>query len=126
MADYAKAIALNPQDPGAYNNRGNIYVALQQYQEALDDYAKAIALNPQFALAYGNRGVCYRELQRYEEAVGDFTTAININPERARLYQLRGDAYELWGDQAEGDEQDELFDRAIADFEEADRLEGLQ
>ncbi len=93
------------------------------------DFSKAIDLNPQSALAYDSRGVCHLNLQQFEEAVKDFTTAIDINPERAeraRLYQLRGEACELWGNQAEGAAQNELFDRALADFEEADRLEGLQ
>ena len=126
VKDFSKAIDLEPEYANPYNNRGACYNALQQYEKAEEDLSKAIALNPEFALAYGHRGVCYRELQRFEDAVRDFTTAIGINPESAWLYRMRGAAYELWGNQSEGAARDERFELALADFEEADRLEGLQ
>ncbi len=46
---YGKAIELNPQFAGAYNNRGNAKADLRQFIEALADFDKAITLNPQFA-----------------------------------------------------------------------------
>ena len=123
--DYTAAINLNPENAAAHYHRGFCYIELQQYEKALEDYDKAIELIPENAILYYNRGHCYLELQRFEDAVGAFTAAIDISPE-AQFYQLRGEAYELWGNQAEGDEQSKLFDRALADFEEADRLEVVQ
>jgi tetratricopeptide (TPR) repeat protein len=40
-----------------YNVRGNIYLALEIYRDALDDFNKCIQLNPGFALAYVNRAI---------------------------------------------------------------------
>src|SRR3989338_6791372 len=43
---YTKAIALDPNDALAYNNRGAAYANKGQYDRAIEDYNKAIALNP--------------------------------------------------------------------------------
>ncbi|GAH78358.1 unnamed protein product, partial [marine sediment metagenome] len=45
-----------------YNNRGNVYAKLGQFQKAIADRTKAIELNPKFAEAYNNRGVAYADL----------------------------------------------------------------
>ena len=49
IADYDKAIELNPKDAQAYNNRGVAKKMLKQYKEAIADYDKAIELNPKYA-----------------------------------------------------------------------------
>ncbi|MGH6907325.1 MAG: tetratricopeptide repeat protein [Aestuariivirga sp.] len=49
IADYDKAIALNPEYAEAYNNRGNAYYRKGKYDRAIADYDKAIALNPEDA-----------------------------------------------------------------------------
>ena len=56
IADYDKAIELNPKDARAYYNRGTAKNELKQYKEAIADYDKAIELNPKDADAYNNRG----------------------------------------------------------------------
>jgi len=66
---------LNPNDAGAYYNRGNVYAELNQHERAIEDYNKAIELNPAFAEAYGNRGIAYSEIHRYEEAIRDLKKA---------------------------------------------------
>ena len=57
IADYDKAIGLDPKYAPAYNNRGNAYYDLGQYEEAIADYDRAIALNPEYADAYTNKGL---------------------------------------------------------------------
>ena len=57
IADYDKAIELDPNFALAYMNRGKAKAELKQYSEAIADYDKAIELDPNFALAYTNRGV---------------------------------------------------------------------
>ncbi len=41
ISDYNQAIKLNPQDSGAYNNRGLAYENTGQYDQAMKDYDKA-------------------------------------------------------------------------------------
>ena len=48
IADYDKAIELNPKEARAYYNRGVVKDELKQYKEAIADYDKAIELNPKY------------------------------------------------------------------------------
>ena len=46
IADYSKAIELNPNYNNAYHNRGGAKGNLQDYRGAIADLSKAIELNP--------------------------------------------------------------------------------
>ncbi|MFT7587359.1 MAG: tetratricopeptide (TPR) repeat protein, partial [Cellvibrionaceae bacterium] len=59
IADYDRAIELNPEDATAYNNRGNSYSNQGDEERAIADYDRAIELNPEEATAYNNRGHSY-------------------------------------------------------------------
>ena len=56
IADYDKAIQLNLQYTGAYNNRGSAHADKGDYDRALADYSEAIKLDPQHVGAYYNLG----------------------------------------------------------------------
>ena len=90
IADYTKAIEINPQNATAYNNRGSAKDDLGDYQGAIDDYDKAIEINPQNADAYNNRGVAKGNLEDYQGAIADYTKAIEIDPQHANAYGNRG------------------------------------
>ena len=62
IADYDKAIELNPKYFNAYYNRGTAKDGLKQYKESIADYDKAIELDPKYFDAYYNRGFAYLEL----------------------------------------------------------------
>jgi tetratricopeptide (TPR) repeat protein len=53
---HSKAIRLNPNNPNAYNLRGDAYHDKKEYGKAISDLNEAIRLDPKFALAYVNRG----------------------------------------------------------------------
>lgn len=125
IEDYTRVIELDPKDAATYFCRGLCYTVLQRFDQALADFSQAITLNPQESEAYITRGRCYTELHQYRQAVADFTTAIGINP-TAQLHQARGEAYESWGNEAPLDDQSQLFDQALADYEEADRLRDFE
>ncbi len=46
IADFTRAIELNPEDPDSYYNRAYAYHALGNYQPAIDDYGKPSNLIP--------------------------------------------------------------------------------
>jgi len=56
IADYNKAVELDPKFVGAYNGRGDAKLNMGNYDGAIADYTKAIELNPQLAFAYNSRG----------------------------------------------------------------------
>ena len=55
IADYDRAIQINPNYVKAYNNSGIAKDALKDQAGAIADYDKAIELNPLYAKAYTNR-----------------------------------------------------------------------
>lgn len=59
IADYTKAIELNPQDAEAHGYRGDAYLEKGQHDQAIRDYTKAIQLNPKYAMVYYKRGFVY-------------------------------------------------------------------
>jgi len=113
IADYTKAIELDPGDAGVYYYRGFAYTDLGNYEKAIADYIKAgnayrelgdyeqavaayteaIELNPNYAVAYFYRGLAYVDLDKYDQAVTDYTKAIELDPNYAAAYNRRGLAY---------------------------------
>jgi serine/threonine-protein kinase len=95
IADYDRAIALNPKCGGYYSNRGEAKYTLKKVPEALADYNKCIELDPGNAQAYFNRGtlkiLC---LTNYTEAITDFTKAIELHsdPHEEDIFLWRGNA----------------------------------
>ena len=83
IADYNKAIRLNPNYAKAYSDRGAVKYDLGDKQGAIADFNEAIRLNPTFANAYYNRGIVKSDLGDKQGAIADYR-------ESARLYQQQG------------------------------------
>ena len=90
VADFTKAVSLNPDYAPAYNNRGNVYMDLNRVEEAYRDFDKAIALSPGFGPAYSNRANASQKLRRLEAAENDFRKAIELMPGSAVPLNGRG------------------------------------
>src|SRR5258705_124712 len=76
LADYDKAIELNPKDALAYYNRGNVKDKTGDVDGALADYGKAIKLKPKDALAYYNRGNAKYRKGDLDGALADANKAV--------------------------------------------------
>tara|TARA_R110000803_G_scaffold92775_2_gene160288 strand:- start:41 stop:1012 length:972 start_codon:yes stop_codon:yes gene_type:complete len=57
IADYTKAIEINPNYASAYYGRGNSKDDLEDYYGAIADFTKAIEINPNYVDAYVNRSI---------------------------------------------------------------------
>jgi Tfp pilus assembly protein PilF len=80
IAEYDKAIEINPNVAIAYTNRGLAYGRKGEVDRAIADYTKAIALDPNFVLAYALRGGAYKHKGDKEQAIVDYRKALEINP----------------------------------------------
>jgi tetratricopeptide (TPR) repeat protein len=107
-----EVIKLKPDLAEAYNNRGNAYSDLGQYQRAIEDYNEAIHLKPDNAFAYNNRGLAYRDLGQHQHAIEDYNEAIRLKSDNAFAYNNRGVTY---GDLGQ-------YQRAIEDYNETIRI----
>ena len=87
---YSKAIELEKNYCDAYNNRGQVYSQLEDFEHALNDYNQAINCNPKFFQAFNNRAVLYGKLGLYLRAIEDYNKAILLNPNDASYFFNRG------------------------------------
>ena len=93
LADYAKAIELDPMSARFLTNRGNLYSDLKRFDEAIADYTKAISLDPAYVAAYQGRGIVYGTKQEYAKAIEDLSKVIELNPADSAAYYNRGVYY---------------------------------
>jgi Flp pilus assembly protein TadD len=75
IADYNKAINLNPNDADAYCGRGYAKLRLRDYRGARSDFNMAINLNPNLALAYCGRGLAKIMLGQKDSGCLDLSKA---------------------------------------------------
>jgi len=80
IANYDKAIKLDPKFAIAYNNRGIAYGQKGDDDRAFADFDTAIKLDPKSADTYYNRGIVYGQKGDYDRAIADFDTAIKLDP----------------------------------------------
>jgi tetratricopeptide (TPR) repeat protein len=72
IADFTKAIEINPNDIASYLNRGVVFGSGEgQFDEAISDFNKAIELNPKYVDAYYNRAIAYFNQKEYSKAWSD-------------------------------------------------------
>lgn len=103
IADFTRAIELDPTLADAYFYRGWVYHARDpgkspmELADALADYDRAIELDPEHSRAYNNRG--YMFLRREpERAIADFERAVEIDPDYMFALINLTVAYEIEGE----------------------------
>ena len=113
IADYDQAIRLDPNNASAYNNRGIAGFQKGDYDHAIADYNQAIRLDPSLAAAYNNRGDAWRARPTSSRA-----PPISIAPSSCRRSSRWPMTTARWSPTQKQD-----YDRAIADFDNAIRLD---
>jgi tetratricopeptide (TPR) repeat protein len=100
LADFNRAIDLDPDDARAISKRGETYREMGRYGEALADFNRAIDLHPALEWlewAIANRGETYRRMGRYGEALEDLNRAFDLNPDSTWSIRSRGVTYREMG-----------------------------
>jgi import receptor subunit TOM70 len=75
---YGKAI-LCKSDPVFYSNRAACYIALSEWEKAVEDTTAAINLDNEYVKALNRRANAYEHLEKYSEALLDFTASCIID-----------------------------------------------
>ena len=113
IADFTRAIELNPKDDAPYYNRAQAKRLKKDAAGAIADYTRAIELGSTNPAAYNNRGNARAENNDRNGAIADYTRAIELKPDYARAYYNRAVAREAKGD----------VTGAAADFKRAEKLD---
>ncbi len=78
LAQFTRAIELDPDYSEAYLGRGMIYTIREQWRPAFQDLNTAIRLNPRAAYAYHFRGYVHLAFNQRQNAIADLTTAAEL------------------------------------------------
>ncbi len=89
IADFTRAIELNPKDDAPYYNRAQAKRLKKDATGAIADYTRAIELGSTNPAAYNNRGNARAENSDQAGAIADYTRAIELKPDYARAYYNR-------------------------------------
>jgi len=117
IADFTRAVELDPNMSALYLLRGNAKKMKRDYAAAISDYTRAIELEPEYKDVMLTARAGVRELTGdLEGAIADYTRAIEIDPKFDGTYRSRGRVKQKKGD-AEG---------AAADFARAEQLAPAQ
>ena len=92
IANYDKAIELNPSYTDAWVRKGITLYNNKEYYEAEVCLNEAVRLSPMLFKAIYNRGKNRMALNNIEGALADFDRAVSIKPEHAKVHELFGDA----------------------------------
>ena len=111
LAEFDKAITVDPHHAEALYNRGLLYQRERQHQLAVDDFTSANGLTPQRAEPLLARAISYLALDKIKEAAADLDEAVQADPQNAQIWTTRGLAYERLGDKAKAAAS---YGRAIA------------
>ena len=93
VAEYTKALALDPGLLPALKGRANAYFHLKQFRKGIADYDRILSLDPQDKVIYHDRGLAKMFLGHDYDAISDFSSAIKIQPREFHSYESRADAY---------------------------------
>ena len=101
IANYDKAIELNPSYTDARVRKGITLYNNKEYYEAEVCLNEAVRLSPMLFKAIYNRGKNRMALNNIEGALADFDRAVSIKPEHAKAHELFGDALMRTGKEEE-------------------------
>ncbi|OVE77674.1 hypothetical protein BVX98_02110 [bacterium F11] len=103
VAQFDKAIEMNPGYVEAYNNRGVNRFKLGDVDEAEADFSKVIEMDPNHFDGLYNRAFLYKKTERLDKALQDFSKAREISPNEPQAYYMLADTHFFMND----------FDRAL-------------
>ena len=109
VADYGRAIEIQPDYANAYYNRGGLRHETGDYDAALADFDTAIGLAPNDADAYVARANTHHDTGAFAAAVADYSAALDLRPGDVIALNSRGIAYADTG----------AYGRALADYDAA-------
>ena len=97
IAEWKKALEINPEDPMANNNLGTHLLKRGQLDEAIPYFAKAAELKPDYADAQNNLGIAVLQRGRTSEAIEHLEKAEELNPKNTQTYYNLGAAFYMQG-----------------------------
>jgi len=87
-----KAIEVQDDQAHVHNNLGNVYLKLNQFDEAIDSFSRAISLGGDFKYKYlYNRANCFQINEKFEEAIIDYDRSLVLKVDFSEAYFGKGE-----------------------------------
>ena len=112
MADFDRALALDPRCASAYAARAHLHNFYGDHDEAIEDADRALALDPNLYEAYRERAMVYLDRENAAQAIADFDRSLQLKPGQPDALYWRGVAKEMLGD-LDGAQQDLAMTQAL-------------
>ncbi len=109
IADYDRAVALQPNDIDLLTSRGVARRKCGDLRDALEDFNEALALQPDDPAIFHNLGIAKRMLDDFDGAIADYDRSLSLRPNDPGTLNGRGITKRKQGD----------FEGALADFNRA-------
>ena len=105
----SKASSLQPGNPDAVYNLGNVFKDAERWDEAISCYEKTLGLRAEYPEALNNLGICLNKVERFEHSEIVLRRAVSLQPGFAGAWLNLGNTLK---------EQDK-FEEAIASYRKA-------
>ena len=92
IAEYQKALYLNPTDSIAHNDFGVALASLGRWTEAMKQYEAALRIRPAYMQAHDNMGAALLKRGKSAQAIMQFVEAVKYNPDSADAHLHLADA----------------------------------
>lgn len=112
IAEQRKLAEASPQDPGLWNDLGNLLWTNHEEDAAAKAYKQALAADPSSAAAHYNLGLLLAGEGQIKEALAHFQAVLKTEPKSAWAHFQVGAIYQRRGQR----------DKAVAEYAEAFRL----
>ena len=101
MADFNKAIELEPDKQGGYSNRSLLYMQSGNYELAIKDHTAFLSINPYDAEVWYERGLAKGRLGQHQAAILDYNQALSLDRQRGIFLMQRALAYKNIGNKTQ-------------------------
>jgi len=101
IAEWKKALEINPDDAVVNNNLGTHLLKKGQLDEAIPHFEKAVAQKPDYADAQNNLGIVLLQKGRVGEAIEHLEKAEELNHQNTQTYYNLGAAFYMQGKASE-------------------------
>ncbi|MGK7930316.1 MAG: tetratricopeptide repeat protein [Microcystaceae cyanobacterium] len=113
VANWDKALELNPQLTQAWHNRGNALATLGRTEEAIQSLDRSLDLNPEDPQTWNTKAHIFYERQQWEEAIACWDKVLGLQPNLPQVVYNRACAYDNL----------ERFTEAIAGYQQSLELQ---
>src|SRR5271170_6076214 len=110
MADFAKALEVDPVDPDVYYHRGQVRFLMGDFSDAASDYAKSADLDKKFVYSQVQLGVAQYKLGQIKDSLVTFRKCLKNFKNSAEVYNYYG---EILLDQGNFQDALDKFETAI-------------